>query len=103
MLQKIYRCGFALLCFFAANSRLFAREQQLTETARPAIDLELLSRGNPLSPLIWKNFRQAPIPPVDQKNGPKVSSYTKQGKLAPSLSEFLKLVVENNLALQAAR
>src|SRR3989442_9180618 len=93
----------ALLCFFASNSRLFAMEPQSTEAARPAptLDLELLSRGRPMSPLLWNNFRQAPIPPVDPNNGPKVSSYVKQGKMALSLSDFLHLVLENNLGLQA--
>jgi hypothetical protein len=80
-------------------------EPQSKEPAQtaPALDLDLLSQGRPMFPLIWQTFLPAPIPPVDPNNGPKVSSYIKQGKLALSLSEFLQLVVENNLALQAAR
>src|SRR5207247_233118 len=67
------------------------------------LDLDFLSQGRPWSPFIWNNFRQAPVPPVDTKNGTKLSSYINQGKLALSLSDFLQLVVENNLAVQAAR
>ncbi|HYR45295.1 MAG TPA: TolC family protein [Terriglobia bacterium] len=67
------------------------------------MDLELLSRGRPISPFIWNGFRQMPLPPVNPGNGPKVSSQIQQGKLALSVSEFVKLVVENNLTLQAAR
>ncbi len=96
MRKKHKRILLCLLCLFVANSKLFA------QTA-PALDLDFLSQGHPWSPLLWNNFRPAPVPPVDSKNGPKVSSYIKQGKLALSLSEFLGLVIENNFAIQAAR
>jgi outer membrane protein TolC len=84
------------LCFFVANPRLLAQTP-------PTLDLELLSRGRPTFPLVWQNFRQVPLPPVIRNNGPKVSGYLSQGKLALSLSEFLQLVIENSFALQAAR
>jgi outer membrane protein TolC len=94
--RKKFGCGFAALCFFVASPRLLAQTS-------PTLDLELLSRGRPTFPLVWQNFRQVPLPPVDPNNGPKASGYIKQGKLALSLSEFLQLVLENNLTLQAAR
>jgi outer membrane protein TolC len=67
------------------------------------LDLDLLSKGRPMLPLVWNTFRPAPLPAVDPNNGPKVTAYVKQGKLALSLAEFLQLVAENNLGLQAAR
>src|SRR5262249_34366999 len=84
------------LCLFVANSKLFAQ-------SAPALDLNFLSNGRPWSPQLWNNFRQVPLPPIDAKNGPLVSGYIKQGKLALSLSEFLHIVIENNIGLQAAR
>jgi outer membrane protein len=90
---KILLC---LMCFFVATPQLSA------QTA-PALDLDLLSRGRPTFPLVWQNFRQMPLPPVNPNNGPMVSAYIKQGKLALSLSEFMRLVLENNLTLRAAR
>jgi outer membrane protein len=94
-----------LLCFFVANFSLFAEEPQPTDSERttPKLNLELLSRGRPFSALVWKRFQQIPLPPVNSSNGPKVSSHIQQGKLALSLTEFLHLVVENNLNLDAAR
>jgi outer membrane protein len=85
-----------LLCLFVANFALFA------QTTAPN-DLDLLSRGRPAFPLIWNTFRPAHVPSVDPNNGPMLTSFIKQGKLALSSSEFLRLVLENNLALQAAR
>ncbi len=93
------------LCVFVANFPLFAVEPQSTENAlaAPSPDLELLSRGKRVFPAIWNAYRPVPLPPVDSSNGPKVSRYIQQGKLALSLSEFLQLVVENNQTIQAAR
>ena len=95
----------SFLCFIVTNFALFAAEPQSTESERTAssLDLELLSRGRPTSPLVWKAFRPTPLPMVNSSNGPRVSSHIQQGKLALSLTEFLQLVVENNLTLQAAR
>jgi outer membrane protein TolC len=91
--KSIFLC---FLCLFVGNSKLFAQ-------SAPALDLNFLSNGRPWSPQLWNNFRQVPLPPVDGKNGPLVSSYIRQGKLALSLSEFLHIVIENNIGLQAAR
>ena len=74
----------------------------MAQTA-PVLDLNFLANGKPWSPFLWSSFRQTPIPPVDGSNGPKVTSYIQQGKLALSLSEFLHLVAENSLSLSAAR
>ena len=94
-----------LLCIFVANLPVFAAEPQSAENApaAPPPDLELLSRGKPVFPAMWNAYRPIPLPPVDSSNGPKVSRYVQQRRLSLSLSEFLQLVVENNLAVQAAR
>ena len=95
----------SLLCVLVANLALFAAEPQSNETVQTAstLDLELLSRGRPISPLIWNNFRQTPLPPLNRKNGPTVSMHIQQGKFSLSLTEFLRLVVENSLNLEASR
>src|SRR6059036_3005746 len=87
----------SLLCLFVANLPLVAAEQP------SPLDIKLLSRGRSMFPIVWNAYRPAPLPSIDYRNGPQISSYTQQGKLSLSLSEFLKLVVENNLSLQAAR
>ena len=86
-----------LLCLFVANFPLFAQGSDR------AIDLDLLSRGKPVFPTVLNAYRPIPLPPVDSRNGPGVASHIQQGKLTLSLNEFLQLVVENNLTLQAAR
>src|SRR5215467_12381687 len=98
MRHKILSRGFATLCFFWAGVPVFAGQPQSS-----TMDLELLSRGRPMLPLVWNAFRPAPLPPVDATNGPKISGRVQGGKLELSLSEFLQLVVENNLGLEAAR
>src|SRR6266487_2033261 len=84
-----------ILCLFVANFSLFAAEGDSTGNAPSALtpDLELLSRGKPVFPRIWHAYRPIPLPPIDRENGPKVSRYIKEGKLALSLSEFMQLVV----------
>src|SRR5262245_37699266 len=80
----------SLLCLFVANTAVFAAET-------PRIpDLELLSRGKPVFPTLWNAYKPIPLPPVDANNGPRISAYIREGKLALSLSEFMQLVVENN-------
>ncbi len=92
------------LCFFVANvsAPLVAQPANIAPPAGP-IDLELLSRGKPVFPMVWNAYRPVPLQPVDSSNGPGVLRYIQQGKLALSLSEYLQLIVENNLAVQAAR
>jgi outer membrane protein TolC len=91
-----------LMTIFAVQAPLSAQSTD-SAPAAPTLDLELLSRGKPFSPLLWKAYRQIPIPPVNSSNGPMVSGHIRQGKLDLSLTEFLHLVVENNLTLEAAR
>src|SRR5262249_55394923 len=90
---------------FVANFPLFAAEPQSTGSERSTspLELELLSRGRPIFPLVWKAFQPTPLPTVNSSNGPRVFSYIHEGKLTLSLTEFLQLVVENNLTLQSAR
>ena len=100
--QAIVLC---ILCLFVADFSVFAAESDSNRNAPAAStpDLELLSRGKRVFPTVWNAYRPIALPPIDRSNGPKVSNYIKQGKLSLSLSEFMQLVVENNLTLQAAR
>jgi outer membrane protein TolC len=84
----------SFLCLFVVNAPLFAEDP---------LDIGLLNSGRIVFPRVWTAYRPAPLPPVDPNNGPNVSNRIQQGKLALSLNEFLQLVVENNLTLQAAR
>ena len=104
MRHKKLRAFLGFLCFFVANfsAPLVAQPANNAPAAGP-IDLELLSRGKPVFPTVWNAYRPVPLQPVDSNNGPRVLRYIQQGKLALSLSEYLQLIVENNLALQAAR
>ena len=95
-----------ILSFFVANVSVFAQEEPASAEKAPATpspELQLLSRGRSVFPTIWNAYRPIPLRPLDFSNGPEVSRYIQEGKLALSLSEFLHLVVENNLALEAGR
>jgi outer membrane protein TolC len=71
--------------------------------ASAQIDINLLNQGRPAFPRVWQAYRPAPLPPVDATNGPQLTNYIHQKKLSLSLGQFLQLVVENNLAVEAAR
>ena len=98
------RAFLGFVCFFVAgfSAPLVAQPASNAPAAGP-IDLELLSRGRPVFPTVWNAYRPVPLHPIDSSNGPRVLRYIQQGKLAVSLSEYLQLIVENNLALEAAR
>ena len=98
------RAFLGFVCFFVAgfSAPLVAQPASNAPAAGP-IDLELLSRGRPVFPTVWNAYRPVPLHPIDSSNGPRVLRYIQQGKLALSLTEYLQLIVENNLALQAAR
>ena len=93
------------VCFFAAGlgQRLLMAESADNAQAAAPLDINFLSHGSPAFPFVWRPYRPAPLPPVDASNGPIVSSFIMQGKLSLSLSQFLQLVVENNLTVEAAR
>jgi outer membrane protein TolC len=104
--MKLQRFFFYFACLVAFNAALQpVVVAQSADTPQPAspLDINLLSQGRSAFPFVWHPYRPAPLPPVDSSNGPIVSSYISQGKLALSLSQFLQLVVENNLAIEAAR
>ena len=48
-------------------------------------------------------FRPVRLPPVNDSNGPAIYRHIQQGKLRLSMAEFLQLVVENDMGLEAAR
>jgi len=67
------------------------------------IDGDLLSRGPAVSPKIWRSYRQAYLPQPNLSNSPHLSELLREGKLALSLNDLLRLVEENSLALEADR
>src|SRR5215469_14671188 len=103
MFQRIF---FVLTCLVMAGvdlqPALMAQSADAGQS-QSALDINLLSHGRSAFPAIWRPYRPAALPPVDSANGPVLSNYMRQGKLALSLSQFLQLVVENNLALEGAR
>jgi outer membrane protein TolC len=103
MLKRISLC---VLCLLAANfavQPLLMAQSAGSGQATSQLDINLLNQGRPVFPLIWRPYRPTPLPPVDKSNGPIVSSYIQQGKLSLSLAQFLQLVIENNLSVEAAR
>ena len=72
-------------------------------SSEDGIDINLLNQGKPAFPRVWQVYRPAPLPPVDPSNGPQFTNYLHQGKLALTLGQFLQLVIENNLSVEAAR
>ena len=85
----------ALVCASAAVTA-FGQE-------RPAIDISRLSNGQPSFPLVWQPYRSPKLPPVDLRNGADLDRLADGGSLRLSLSEFLRLVAQNDLTLEAAR
>jgi outer membrane protein TolC len=71
--------------------------------APPPIDLTSLGQGPPALPVIWAPYRPMPLPPVDLRNGSLLEQRIGEGRIRLSLHDFLQLVVENDLDLQAAR
>jgi outer membrane protein len=69
----------------------------------PTIDPDVLVRGTPAFPKIWKPYQPQSLPPVDLLNGPQLARRSVDGTLLLSLREFLRLVVENDLDLHSAR
>jgi len=68
-----------------------------------AIDLTTLREGRSPFPAIWQPYLPAQLPPADLQNGARLEQLTTGGPLKLSLSQFLQLVVENDLTLEAAR
>jgi hypothetical protein len=75
----------------------------VSRIASAQIDIHLLNQGRTVFPQVWHAYRPAPLPPVDAMNGPQLTNYSHQGKLALTLNQFLQLVIENNLTVEAAR
>ncbi len=85
-----------LLCCAVVSSRSLLHGQ-------PApIDADQLSRG-PSTLELWKPYRQTVLPPVNTNNGPLLRGSIREGQLLLSLSDFLKLVVENGLDVESDR
>ena len=86
----------ALVCALAAVTA-FGQESPA------AIDISRLSNGQPSFPLVWQPYRSPKLPPVDLRNGADLDRLADGGSLRLSLSEFLRLVAQNDLTLEAAR
>jgi len=67
------------------------------------IDLSALRDGRAPFPAVWHPYLPVPLPPVDVANSPAVQQLSAGGTLRLSLSQFLELVVDNDLTLEAAR
>jgi Outer membrane efflux protein len=75
----------------------------ISAQAPPPLDLASLGQGPAALPLIWAPYRPMPLPPVDLRNGSLLEQRIGEGPMRLSLHDFLQLVVENDLDLQAAR
>ncbi|HZT75851.1 MAG TPA: TolC family protein [Vicinamibacterales bacterium] len=67
------------------------------------IDLGQLRSGRSPFPAVWQPYRPAALPPVDLQDGAQLDRLAAGGTLSLSLTQFLQLVVENDLTLEAAR
>src|SRR6516164_7163412 len=67
------------------------------------IDLSAIGKGEPPFPLVWRPYRERPLPAVDLRNGQQLTRDLLERTLRLSLEDFLNLVVENDLDLLAAR
>jgi outer membrane protein TolC len=81
-----------------APARLDA--QQTTPTV---IDLTAIGKGQSPFPFIWRPYRARQLPPVDLHNGEQLTRDLSERTVRLPLKDFLKLVVENDLDLLAAR
>lgn len=75
----------------------------LNAQSRDLIDGEFLNRGPSMFPKIWKSYLPAYLPQPNLRNSPHLSELLGEGKLELSLNDFVRLVVENSLALEADR
>ena len=89
-----------VLAFAAAMAPAIAAPARAEEG--PTLDLKQLSEGRSPFPAIWRPYREATLPPIDLTNGPDLAA-AGSGPLQLSLRQFLRLVVENDLTLVAAR
>jgi outer membrane protein TolC len=80
-----------------APARLAAQQPPTT------IDLTAIGKGPSPLPFFWRPYRAQPLPPVNLRNGEQLTRDLARQTLRLSLKEFLKLVVENDLDLLAAR
>jgi outer membrane protein len=86
----------ALIVCAAAASSARAEEPQ-------KIDITRLRNGRAALPAFWQPYRPARLPAVDLQNSADLEQLVSQGVLRLSLSQFLRLVVQNDLTLEAAR
>src|SRR5579872_2733995 len=98
------RLGFRRIVLGACGAGLLSILSMLASVPLAAqsgdlIDGDFLSRGPAMFPKIWRPYGQAYLPQPNLTNSPRLTDLLREGKLALSLNDFLKLVVENSLAL----
>jgi outer membrane protein TolC len=72
--------------------------------AQPApIDADFLGRGPSALPHVWKPYSLVSLPALNTNNGPLLQGSIHDGKLALSLADFLRLVVENGFDVESDR
>ena len=67
------------------------------------IDADFLSRGPSALPRVWRSYSPVSLPPLNTDNGPLLRGSVHEGKLALSLKDFLRLVVENGFDVESDR
>ena len=75
----------------------------LSAQSSDLIDGDFLNRGPSMFPRVWESYRPAYLPQPNLRNSPRLTELLREGKIQLSLNDFLGLVVENSLALEADR
>src|SRR5579863_7157092 len=101
MPSTLLRPGRSLLSWLPAGALLTAAAPLLAQPA--AIDADFLSRGPAVLPGVWKSYSQVSLPSLNTSNGPLLQGAIHNGKLALSLTDFLRLVVENGFDVESDR
>jgi len=101
MLSTLLRPGRLFLSWLPAGALLIMAAPLIAQPA--AIDADFLSRGPSGMPRVWKSYSQVPLPSLNTGNGPLLQGAIHDGKLALSLTDFLRLVVENGFDVESDR
>lgn len=91
------------LCAVVALAAMCSPTVSLRAEEPHPVDLSRLRDGQPPFPAIWRPYRAPALPSADLENGPQLRNAAQEDHLRLSLSDFLRLVVENDLTLEAAR
>src|SRR5579863_2494313 len=101
MPSTLLRPGRSLLSWLPAGALLVVAAPLIAQPA--SIDADFLSRGPSGMPRIWRSYSQIPLPSLNTSNRPLLQGAIHNGKLALSLTDFLRLVVENGFDVESDR